>query len=117
MDVIGAVAFGKPFGFVANDKDMYDYLATTEKALPGIDLVANLPILAKITTSPLLRGILMPSPKDKTWLGKMFGIAEAFVDRRYQDDCKEEFDMLGSFKRHGLTRNEAIQEVCFQMCV
>lgn len=50
-------------------------------------------------------------------------IADAFtyrftkevVDQRFGPDAKDQRDMLGSFIRHGLTRDEAESETLLQM--
>ena len=37
LDVITAIAFGKAFGYCANDKDLHDYIKTTEDTLSRHD--------------------------------------------------------------------------------
>lgn len=73
LDTIGDIAFGAPFGYLKHDEDLYEYLATTAKAIPFITLVGNLPFLSRILGSRILRNFLLPSAKDKLWLGKMMG--------------------------------------------
>ncbi len=41
LDVISAIAFGEPFGYVTQDEDLYDYIKTTEETVPMIILVSE----------------------------------------------------------------------------
>ena len=73
LDVISAIAFGKPFGFLAENRDMFDYIKTTEETLPFIIVVGVLPSLNKILQIKLLNQFFIPSVKDKLGLGKIMG--------------------------------------------
>ena len=73
LDTIGDIAFGAPFGYLKHNQDLYKYLETAKRAIPLITLVGNLPVLSRILGSRVLRKFLLPSAKDKLWLGKMIG--------------------------------------------
>ncbi|KXH60217.1 cytochrome P450, partial [Colletotrichum nymphaeae SA-01] len=55
LDVISDLAFGKPFGDLASDSDVYDYIHTTEQSMPNIVVTAVLPSLLHVLSWPLLR--------------------------------------------------------------
>lgn len=72
LDVISDLAFGEPFGDVASDSDVHEYIRTSEQNMPNVVLAAVLPWLLALLSSPLLRGLL-PSDKDAIGLGKTIG--------------------------------------------
>ena len=72
LDVISAIAFGEPFGYVTQDEDLYDYIKTTEETVPMIILVGVIPWLMKVLQSPIMK-LFMPSHKDALGLGRIMG--------------------------------------------
>lgn len=114
LDVISDIAFGKEFGYLANDKDMFGYIKTTEDTIPVMILVGALPWLAQVLHSRLFKSLL-PSDKDVYGLGKVMGIAKEVVGERFGPNKREQRDMLGSFVRHGLTQREAESETLMQI--
>jgi cytochrome P450 len=114
LDVISDIAFGKEFGYLANDKDMFSYIKTTEDTIPVMILVGALPWLAQVLHSRLFKSLL-PTDKDVYGLGKVMGIAKEVVGERFGPNKKEQRDMLGSFVRHGLTQREAESETLMQI--
>ncbi|KAK1543408.1 hypothetical protein CPAR01_04041 [Colletotrichum paranaense] len=92
LDVISDLAFGEPFGFVASDSDMYEYIKTTEE---------NLPVFMGMTVVDVAYG---EGPAG-FW----------FSAERFGPDAKVQRDMLGSFVTHGLTQEEAESEILLQI--
>lgn len=72
LDVISELAFGQAFGYLENDNDVYDYLKITKTYIPIMMVVANVPSLADLLQSRLLRGLL-PSESDKLGFGAFIG--------------------------------------------
>jgi hypothetical protein len=72
LDVISELAFGEAFGYLENDKDVYDYLKITKTYIPIMMVVANVPSLADLLQSRMLRGML-PSESDKLGFGAFIG--------------------------------------------
>jgi hypothetical protein len=72
LDIISEIAFGKAFGFVENDEDMFSYIATTESTIPLMILVGTFPWLARIVQSPLMK-TFMPKDTDAYGLGRIMG--------------------------------------------
>ena len=69
LDVISDLAFGEPFGDVATDSDVYEYISTMESNMPNIIVTTVLPWLISLLQSPLFKG-MVPSEKDALGLGK-----------------------------------------------
>lgn len=72
LDVISDLAFGEPFGFVASDSDMYEYIETTEENLPVFMGMTVVPWVIRLFRYPLLRSML-PTEKDPLGFGKVMG--------------------------------------------
>lgn len=69
LDVISDLAFGKPFGFLATDSDVHDYIKMTEESMPVMMVVSVMPWIARLMQTKLFKGLL-PSEKDKLGFGK-----------------------------------------------
>ncbi|WYZ46111.1 hypothetical protein EsH8_IX_000336 [Colletotrichum jinshuiense] len=114
LDVISDLAFGEPFGDVASDSDIHEYIKTVEQNMPTILLTTVLPWLLALLSSPLFRS-MMPSDKDNIGVGKTMGIAKKVAAERFGPDAKVQKDMLGSFVARGLTQAEAESEILMQI--
>ncbi|PGH27760.1 hypothetical protein AJ80_00548 [Polytolypa hystricis UAMH7299] len=115
LDVISAVAFGEPMGFVAKDEDVHGYIANQVAMLPVFEWLSTLPILEKMLRIPFIAKFAMPSPEDKNGAGLLMGVARKMVAERFGPNKKTKKDMLGSFLSHGVTRAEAEQETVLQI--
>ncbi|KAK0621927.1 cytochrome P450 [Bombardia bombarda] len=114
LDVISEVAFGEPFGFLKNDKDMFDYLHQMDQALPFIVLFTTIPGLYKWKDRwPLKK--FMPNEKDEFGMGRMQGFATEFVDKRLAPDAKPGRDIVQSFINRGMKRDELISDILLQI--
>ncbi|KAF5874565.1 putative benzoate 4-monooxygenase cytochrome p450 protein [Botrytis fragariae] len=85
LDAITDVAFGTPFGCIAQDDDMYDYIKTVEQLLPAAVVAGVLPV------------------------------AKVIVAKRFGESEEVQNDMLGSFIAHGLTQEKANSETLLQV--
>jgi len=72
IDVIAHLAFGKPFGFLETDSDVYNYIEIIGKQFPLMGMVTNFPGFMKMINWPVLNRLL-PSAEDKVGLGKLMG--------------------------------------------
>jgi hypothetical protein len=72
LDVISDVAYREPFGFLASDSDMHDYIKEAEKVLPAALMVTIFPILNWVLQLSILKAVL-PSDKDPLGMGKIIG--------------------------------------------
>ncbi|KAK1771973.1 pisatin demethylase [Phialemonium atrogriseum] len=114
LDVISDIAFGKPFGDVATDSDVYEYVSTMESSMPTIIVTTVLPWIIAMMQSPLFKS-MVPSDKDSIGLGKIMAIAKQVAAERFGPDRKTQKDMLGSFVARGLTQSECESEILMQI--
>lgn len=135
LDVISDIAFGEPFGCLMQDTDVHGYATTFEDSGKYILIVSLFPGIARLLERKWVKDLLgAPSAKDKSGLGKLFGLSREIVSKRLRSEKPEQLDMLGksaaqvrtqmtradlaeigSFIRHGLTQKQAELEVAFQM--
>jgi len=114
LDVISSVAYGKAFGYMSTDSDLYAYIENIEKALPFVLIGTIFPSFNWIMRQDIVQKYL-PSDKDPAGFGAIMGVAKQIVGERFGPDKKEIQDMLGSFVAHGLTQTEAESESLLQM--
>lgn len=72
LDVITHLAYGKAFGFLKTDSDVYEYIKTVEETLPAAMLVTVLPWMNWLLQTKLVKRVL-PSEKDPIGFGKLLG--------------------------------------------
>lgn len=72
LDIISKVAFGKAFGFMDEDDDLFGYIKQTEDTLPVMQMIAMVPWLIDLLQSPVCKP-MMPSDKDVVGLGRIIG--------------------------------------------
>ncbi len=72
LDVISHLAFGRAFGYLKTDDDVFDYIKITSSFIPIMLVLANIPALARLLQSPLFRGLL-PKESDKLGFGAFIG--------------------------------------------
>jgi cytochrome P450 len=114
LDVISALAFGKPFGYLTHDEDLHDYIKITTAYIPVMVTLGSVPWLADLLHSRLTRGLLSKE-SDKLGFSAFINVARKVVAERFAPEAKPQFDMLGSFIRSGLTPEEASSEVLLQI--
>jgi cytochrome P450 len=116
LDVISDLAFGRAFGDIPDDTDNFGYIKTTEDAIGFMTLLSIFPNVHRYIEQSRLIDLLAPTAKDKTGLGKIVGIVQEKIGERYEGaEVKDKQDMLGSFLRHGLSREQASSETVLQM--
>lgn len=108
------IAFGAPFGYLTQNKDIYDYIKTVSEFLQVLELGANCPSVQSLLSSPLMKP-MQPKATDKIGMGAMMGVAKQIVSERFQPGAKPVPDMMGSFVKHGLTREECESEAMVQV--
>jgi len=115
LDVISTVGLGKPFGMLQSDRDVDDYLQSSEEGL-AIGNTALALGFSFLTQAPFIGKFVAPSPKDNTGFGKMMAACFRLVDERAASAAdNKRSDMLASFMRHGLAgdelRSEALEQI------
>ncbi|KAI0124017.1 pisatin demethylase [Xylariales sp. AK1849] len=115
IDVITRAAFGTEFGCLKTDSDVHGFLDSVKSTWAGIAVALDVPWIRNVLFSDLYLKLFGPRPTDKAGLGKLMGIAEEVVTKRFAKDAKAEIDMLGSFITHGLDRQECATEALFMI--
>jgi cytochrome P450 len=115
LDVLTHIAFGSPFGYLTQNKDIYEYIKTTTNFLQILELGTNFPLIHRILSSRPMQALFAPKPTDRIGMGAMLGVAKRVVSERYVPDAKDHLDMLGSFVRNGLNQQEAESESMLQI--
>ncbi|CAJ2501911.1 Uu.00g047640.m01.CDS01 [Anthostomella pinea] len=115
MDVITRSAFGEEFGYLKTDSDIYGFLAGVRETWPGLAVALDLPWMRKVLFSKTYLRYLGPKTTDTGGLGKLMGVAEEVVTKRFATDAEKQQDMLGSFISHGLSRQECATEALFMI--
>ena len=112
LDVITTLAFGDTMGFLAHDDDINGYLANQKTMLPIFEWLSTLPVIEKLLRNKWISKRVMPKKTDKTGVGLLLNFAEKAVAERRSSKRR---DMLGSFLEHGISDQEAEQEVVLQI--
>lgn len=114
LDVISSIGLGKAFGMLQNDRDVDNYLQSSEEGL-AIGNTALGMGFTWITQMPVIGRFIAPSAKDNNGFGKMMAVCFRLVDERAANSADEKSDMLASFMRHGLAgdelRTEALEQI------
>ncbi|KAK8062767.1 BcABA1- cytochrome P450 monooxygenase [Apiospora hydei] len=123
VDVITRLAFGKEFGFLAEESDKYNFLTELTALWPRMATSADVPwIRAVLFSKPVLK-LMGPKGRDKTGFGALMGVAEKEVAKRFAPGAEKKKDMLisklmarqGSFMNHGLNQTECEVEGLFMV--
>ncbi|KAK9418173.1 putative BcABA1, cytochrome P450 monooxygenase [Seiridium unicorne] len=115
MDVITRSAFGREFGYLKTDSDVYGFLGGVRDNWAALAVALDIPYIRRVLFSSWFLKYFGPKATDQTGLGKLMGVAEEVVAKRFAPDGKQEKDMLGSFIDHGLTRQECATEALFMI--
>ncbi|KAJ5655537.1 hypothetical protein N7507_007487 [Penicillium longicatenatum] len=111
LDVITSIALGDPFGYLTEDKDMYNFIKILYGELPLATVCSSTPTLGSLVFGSGLVTLIGPTPKDEAGRGRLMGIAKRVVGDRFGDKKVVRDDMLGTFVRNGLDQRQAESEI------
>lgn len=114
LDVISSVAFGEAFGFIEADDDPFGYIDNLQEFLPAVIMFGAFPELQKILRLPFMAA-LAPKNTDKRGLGRVMGWAKERVGERFGEKPIVRHDMLGSFIKRGLSKEQLESETLTQI--
>ena len=105
LDVISHVGLGEAFGDLKADRDVNDYISSSEQGLK-IGNTAFAMGIAWLKDTPIIGPLISPSEKDATGFGHMMAQARKIIVSRSLKSTQEKSDMFASFVRHGLAGDE-----------
>ncbi|EAQ88674.1 hypothetical protein CHGG_05293 [Chaetomium globosum CBS 148.51] len=114
VDIINAIGLGAPLGNLDTDSDRYRYIETTEMGFKIGKIFLALGLLPLIQNRWVM-GLLAPLGEDGLRFGWPLRNARARIDERLQQETETRSDMLASFVRHGLTRDQLVNESLLQL--
>ncbi|PQE05318.1 cytochrome p450 protein [Rutstroemia sp. NJR-2017a BVV2] len=123
LDVLSAIAFGRAFGYLEANEDLWNYISITQKFIPMFELASDFPWLQKhLFGNPIIAKLMAPKDEDKVGQGKIAEIAHKMIGERYAlaaDEAEkgrnQKADMLGHFISHNLSQKEAESEAHLQI--
>jgi cytochrome P450 len=115
LDVITSLAYGKAFGYLERNEDIYDYIKLAEQFIStAAPLVGVAPLHKFLYRSGLIFKIA-PSPEDPKGFGRLMAEAKTAVGERFETDSKERQDMIGAFVRNGIPQKQIEAELLLQI--
>ncbi|ORY12211.1 benzoate 4-monooxygenase cytochrome-like protein P450 [Clohesyomyces aquaticus] len=114
LDVISTIGFGQAIGDLKADADQNDYIASGEIGLTIVKISSALGLTSYLQFPPIAR-LLGPSEKDKAGFGRMMATARNLIETRLTKSVEGRSDMLASFTRHNLTKDELLSEAILQI--
>ncbi|KAJ4412359.1 hypothetical protein N0V91_000831 [Didymella pomorum] len=114
LDVISHIGLGSPFGNLTSNKDVNDYLKSSEEGLKIGNTAFGMG-LGWLRETPIIGPAISPSEKDQTGYGRMMYEARKIVDARRSKSTEGKSDMLASFIRNGVSGDDLFQEAFEQI--
>lgn len=118
LDVVTSLSLGKAFGYVRQDKDIYNYIQTMWENFPVMNFMLAYPPVVRFLNLPAIQKNLVPSVKDRTGLGKIKGVAFDTVKQRFaekQSGKEGKIDMMDSFIKNGLSESQIADNTLAQL--
>ncbi len=116
VDTITQLSFSGKFHDLRDDKDHLGYLEEVESLFPSIFCTSVLPELMQVLTVTGILSLLDLGKNAKFAIGKVNQLVKAQVDARLDTRGNgKDGDMLGSFVKHGMSRQELEQESIIQL--
>lgn len=71
LDTITKIAYGRAFGYLTTDTDVYNYIETAEITVPKMVALADVPWIERLFFSEPVLNLIGPKNTDKKGIGKM----------------------------------------------
>lgn len=117
-DIVSKVSLDAKFHDLRDDNDNFGYINEVETMFPNIFCTSCIPRVIDFCTKIGLMKVFKPQANARLGFGKILAITREQVDKRFDAEknvIEDKPDMLGSFLRHGLTREDAEQESVLQL--
>lgn len=73
LDVITSISLGEPFGYLTEDRDMYDFVKIIQGELPLATVCSSTPTLGAFVFGSGLVSLIGPTAKDAKGRGRLMG--------------------------------------------
>jgi hypothetical protein len=116
-DIMSKLSVDAKFYDLRDDTDNLGYIHEVETSFPFMFCFSVIPKFVEFLTNIGIMDLMAPKADSKIGFGTVLGIARKQVAKRFDEEGKmiDKKDMLGSFLRHGLTRDEAEAESVMQL--
>lgn len=116
LDVISHIGFGEPFGDLLADQDINRYIEDLENGTKASVYLLGFGLTQLALGTPLMH-LLGRSDKAKTGFGAMTSTTRRIITKRLENDpdMSNGRDMLASWFRHGLNKEQLVTESIFQL--
>ncbi|PHH61260.1 hypothetical protein CDD81_638 [Ophiocordyceps australis] len=114
FDIIGHVGLGAHFDLLATDSDPYEFVRSSEEGLLDASKAYAYGYW-RLASLPYVGRFMMPSTSDTKGFGRLTATVYARVDERWNDPDGKPADMVKSWMRHGLSRDELRSEAIEQV--
>ncbi|KAK3355720.1 cytochrome P450 [Neurospora tetraspora] len=116
IDVISHIGFGEPFGDLLSDQDVNGYIEDVDKGTKALAYLLAFGLTELALGTPLMY-LLGRSEKAKTGFGAMTANTRRIISKRLEDDpdMSKGTDMLASWFRHGLDKEQLVTESILQL--
>ncbi|KAK5655368.1 hypothetical protein OQA88_5935 [Cercophora sp. LCS_1] len=114
LDVVTSLAYGEPFGYLEANSDLFDFNRQVDELSRPMAVMIDTPVLRTLMNSPLAPHIA-PKITDKKGMGRLIALGQEFVANHFMSDPTDLKNMVGSFIRHGLTREQCEAECVVQI--
>lgn len=116
--MLSSIAFGKAFGFMTDNADKWEYLASNDTFFRFIQLVCNYRPLREIVLSSVVQRFAAPKETNEVGFGRMSRFAADIIGARFEQTAEKgdgQGDMLASFMARGLSLEECKSESLVQV--
>lgn len=116
--MLSSIAFGKAFGFMTDNADKWEYLASNDTFFRIIQLVCNYRPLREIFLSSVVQRFAAPKETNEVGFGRMSRFAADIIRARFEQTAEKgdgQGDMLASFMARGLSLEECKSESLVQV--
>ncbi|KAI0172140.1 cytochrome P450 [Hypoxylon sp. FL1284] len=118
IDIVTLVGSGAPWGDLAAETDMFDFISIADGVVPFLHSFMMIPLLRDFFASKFFLSLAGPKATDQKGMGRFLGIIKQIVERRFNDASSQTSgpgDMLDEWIEHGLTRRECELELAVQV--
>ncbi|KAH8886371.1 cytochrome P450 [Thozetella sp. PMI_491] len=115
LDIITKLAYGETFDWLSTDSDVFSFNKILHGKMQLMETIGEVEPLGVFFGSIPVRKIFGAKATDPDGLGRLMALAADLVNKRFGPDAKDQKDMLGSFIRHGLSREHCEGEILLQV--